>query len=452
MSKLTRLLSTAGAVALLAPAAASADAPWSAPVAIPGTASGPGAVTPAGRAVALDPSSSVQAPGTPSELVRLDPGTGAALSATGVGLAAAFVTDYAQDAVAVAGTSLGPSGTIDEQSRVRAGTTSAAAGTPTLRTLSGTQNQNVSALDGNARGDVAFVTRGGSSRMVFLRRHGATTFSRILTIGVTSQARDITVAVGPDGDLLVAWEDRHEVMARHRGVHGTWGAAHRLGPGVQSHLQAAVDPTGRLLVAWASQRVGEGDAATSPDVRFVTAAPGHGFGGLRTPESARSGSGSNVAVAAPAVRLVVTARSRALLAWTSFDGTRFSVRVSALSAGHIGAAQVLSPAGQDAVLGDVATTPGTGSSDGPTVVLWRSGPHGSDVPAGTTSRVFASARAAGTASFGAPEAVSEAGSDVPFAPTALVVPGTARPLALLSHLQASGPGISESSVRAPITP
>jgi hypothetical protein len=449
MPKLLHLLATAGAAAaLLAPATASADAPWSTPVGIPGTGNGTGAVTPAGRAVALDPSNPAAPPGTASQLLRLDPATGAAVSATGVALADALVTDYAQDAVAVAGTSLGPSGTIDEQSRVRAGTTSAAGGTPTLHTLSGTKDQNVSALDGNARGDVAFVTRGGSSRMVFLRRHGSSTFSRILTIAMTSQARDITVALGPDGDVLVAWEDRHEVMARHRGVHGTWGAAHRLGPGVQSHLQAAVDPTGRLLVAWASQRVSEGEAATSPDVRFITAAPGHGFGGLRTLETGRTGT-SSVAVAAPAVRLVVTARSRALLAWTSFDGTRFSVRASALSAGHVGAAQTLSPAGQDAVLGDVATTPPTGTADGSAVVLWRSGPHGSDVPAGTTAQVLANVRAAGAPAFAGPEAVSEAGNDVAFAPTALMIPSTARAIALFSHLQG---GTSESSVRAPIAP
>lgn len=130
----------------------------------------------------------------------------------------------------VAGTSLGPSGTIDAESRVRAGTTSAAGGTPTLHTLSGTQNQNVSALDGNARGDAALVTRRGTSRMVFLRRHGSSTFSRILTIAVTSQARDMSVA-----------------LARSRGIlrPGPVKGAARDGPLVCMHAMLTVGGMGR---------------------------------------------------------------------------------------------------------------------------------------------------------------------------------------------------------------
>jgi hypothetical protein len=362
-----------------------------------------------------------------------------------------LVADYAKDSLAIAGTSIGQSGTVDDTSRVRAGTVSGAGGAPALRTLSGTQSQNVSALDGNAGGDVAFVTRGASSRLVFLRRHGASSFTRVLTISSTSQARDITVALGAGGDVLVVWEDRHEVMARHRGVHGSWGSVHLLGAGVQSHLQAAVDATGRLLVAWASQRVGEGDAATSPDVRFITAAPGHGFGALRTLEAGRPGDG-NVAVAAPAIRLDLTARSRALLAWTSFDGTRFAVRAMALSAGHVGSAQTLSAPGQDAVLGDVATGPAAGTSDAPTVVLWRTGPHGSDVPAGRHAPVVAAVRAPGASAFGEPEAVSAADDDVLSSPTALLAGAAARPIAVFGSAQAGGPLQARSAIRAPITP
>jgi len=442
MRQLARLLATAATAAvLLVPAAAAA--PWTTPAAVPGNGAGAQAVTPAGSVVALNPSNLAATPGVASQLLRLDPVSGAATSVTGVPLASALVTDYASNAIAVAGTSLGPSGTIDDHSRVRAGTTSAAAGAPVLRTLPGTQSQNVSALDGNARGDVAFATRGGRSRMVFLRAHGASAFSRILTIGVTSQARDVTVALGPAGDLLVVWEDRHVVLARHRGAHGTWGAAHRLGPGVQSHLQALVDPTGRLLVAWASQRVGEGEAATSPAVRFATAAPGRGFGAVRTLELGSSGAG-DVAVGAPAVRLVLTARSRALLAWTSFDGMAFAVRASAVSAGHLGAAQVLTAAGQGGTLGDVAAAPGAGATDGPTVVLWR---------AGDPARVFASLRAAGAAGFGGPEPVSEVGADVFSPPGALMAGGSATAMALYSVLPAAGPPqVDETAVRAPIAP
>jgi hypothetical protein len=221
---------------------------------------------------------------------------------------------------------------------------------------------------------------------------------------------------------------------------------------VQSHLQAAVDQTGRLLVAWASQRVGEGEAATTPAVRFVTAAPGHGFGGLRTLEPSTA-AGGNVAVAGPVVRLVVTAPARAALAWTSFDGTRFSVRTRTVVSGHLGSTQVVSPAGTDAVLGDVAAAPAaTGTADGPAVVTWLAGLHGSTPPAGGAARVFAAARGAGTATFGAAEAVSEPGSDVPFAPAAVVVPGSGRALAFFAHLRSDGPPLGEAAIRAPIAP
>ena len=141
---------------------------------------------------------------------------------------------------------------------------------------------------GNARGDVALSTRGLRSRLIFLRRKGTTTFSRVLTINVSSNARDVTVALSPDGQLLVVWEDRHEVFARHRGTSGSWGAVHTLGPGVQSNLQAAMDSTGRMLVAWKSQRVNEGESNSPAVVSFITAAPGHGFGSRRTIETVGS--------------------------------------------------------------------------------------------------------------------------------------------------------------------
>ena len=103
------------------------------------------------------------------------------------------------------------------------------------------------------------------------------------------------MALSPDGQLLVAWEDRHEVFARHRGTSGSWGAVHTLGPGVQSNLQAAMDSTGRMLVAWKSQRVNEGESNAPAVVSFITAAPGHGFapGGRSRRSAARRAPGAS---------------------------------------------------------------------------------------------------------------------------------------------------------------
>jgi hypothetical protein len=421
------------AVALVVPAAAArADPPWSAPVAVPGTANGPGAVTARGHAAALVASTRSQPPGTASQLLRLDPAGGAVLSSAGVDLGSAWVTAYAQDAIAVAGTSIGPSGTIDSQSRVRAGTTSGAGGTPALHTLLGTQNQNVSGLDGNARGDVALATRGGRSRFIYLRRKGATAFSRVLTLSVSSTARDATVALSPDGQLLVVWEDQHEIMARHRGGSGSWGSMHRLGPGVQSDLQAAIDATGRELVAWKSQRVSEGEASDPAIVSFITAAPGHGFGARRQIETVGGATGAGHYVSAPGVRLEVTGRDQALLAWTGFDGTHFVARAAPLAAGHVGARQQLSPTGTDAVLGDVAAAPG-----GTALALWRLNVAGADPVSGQQPRLYANVRAAGATTFGGGEAIGGETITVWNVPTALVSPVTGGMLAVFSDLTTS---------------
>jgi hypothetical protein len=433
------------AIALLLTASiAAADPPWSPPAAMPGAGNGPAVATPAGSVVALTTSDRPQPPGTASQLLRIDPATGAVRSAAGIDLAGTAIAAYASDHIAVAGTSIGPSGTVDPQSRVRVGTASGASRTPALRTLSGTQNQNVTALAGNARGDVALSTRGGRTRLIWLKRAGTSTFSKVLTINVSSTARDVTVAVSRDGQLLVVWEDRHELFARHRGTRGTWGAAHTLGPGVQSGLQAAMDATGRMLVAWKSQRVDEGEAATPAVVSFATAAPGHGFGARRTIETVGV-TGTGRYVSAPAVRLLVTTQNEALLAWTGFDGAHFVTRAMTVAQGHLGARQQLSPAGLDAVLAGAAV-----AGDGRALVLWRSDVAGADPVPGRAPHLFGNVRAAAATSFGAPEAIGGDAVQVLTPPTAVIDPQTRRPIALFTEFDATPRPLV--SVRPPVAP
>jgi hypothetical protein len=430
----------AALVAAVGAPVAVADPPWSPPAAVPGAGNGPAAATARGHVAALVTSDRAQPPGTASQVLRLNPADGSVLSSTGVDLGDAAIAPFASDAIAVAGTSIGPSGTIDDQSRVRAGTTSGASGAPALRTLSGTQSQNVTALVGNARGDVALSTRGLRSRLIFLRRRGTTTFSRVLTINVSSNARDVTVALSPDGQLLVVWEDRHEVFARHRGTSGSWGAVHTLGPGVQSNLQAAMDSTGRMLVAWKSQRVNEGESNAPAVVSFITAAAAHGFGSRRTIEPV----GPGRFVGAPAVRLAVTGSDQALLAWTGFDGTSFIVRAMPISRGRLQPRQVLSPPGTDAVLGDLAV-----ANDGRALVLWRSSVAGADPVTGRQPHLFGNVRAAGATAFGGPEAIGGAATEVLSPPTAVIDPQTRRPIALFTDFLTSRPLVS---VRPPTVP
>jgi hypothetical protein len=412
------------AAALAAPATALAAPPWSAPATIPDAlgSSTPIVVTPAGTAVLLAPISRTAAgspAGPPSELVGLGP-NGQPGPAQPVAIAAGLLTTYAGNHIAIAGSTL-VDGTITDRSHstVALGTAGGALGA--AHGLSASTGQHVMGLAGSARGDLAVVTGDAShARAVYVRRAGTTSFRVALRIAVSSTARGATVAVGPKGDVLVVWEDDHHIFARHIGPTGHAGAVHRLGDGVQSQLQAAIDTSGRLEVAWKTQRVSEGESNTPAIVRFATAAPGHGFGPQRTVETVGA-SGAGRFVAAPGVRLVAETDGSTLLAWTGFDAGHFVVRATEVVGGHRGTPQTLSPAGQDAVLGDAAT-----GANGAAIVAWRSGVQGADPVPGATETVFASLRDPGATTFGGPEQVSQTGENVPTAPFAARDPASGR--------------------------
>jgi hypothetical protein len=422
MSRLLVVLLAAAALA--APATALAAPPWSAPATIPNAlgSSTPIVVTPAGTAVLLAPISRTaagSADGPPSELVGLGPNGQPGL-AQPVAIAAGLLTTYANNHVAIAGSTL-VDGTITDRSHstVALGTAGGAMGA--AHGLSGSTGQHVMGLAGNARGDLAVVTGDAShARTVYVRRAGTTSFRVALRIAVSSKARGATVAVGPKGDVLVVWEDDHEIFARHIGPTARAGAVHRIGDGVQSQLQAAIDASGRLEVAWKTQRVSEGESSTPAIVRFATAAPGHGFGAQRTVETVGA-SDTGRFVGAPGVRLIAEANGSTLLAWTGFDASHFVVRATDVVGGRRGAPQTLSPAGEDAVLGDAATV-----ANGAAIVAWRSGVQGADPVPGATETVFASLREPGATAFGAAEQVSESGENVPTAPFAARDPASGR--------------------------
>jgi hypothetical protein len=422
MSRLLVVLLTAAALA--APATALAAPPWSAPATIPDAlgSSTPIVVTPAGTAVLLAPISRTAAGspgGPPSELVGLGP-NGQPGAAQPVAIAAGLLTTYAGNHIAIAGSTL-VDGTITDRSHstVALGTAGGALGA--AHGLSASTGQHVMGLAGSARGDLAVVTGDAShARTVYVRRAGTTSFRVALRIAVSSTARGATVAVGPKGDVLVVWEDDHDIFARHIGPTGHAGAVHRLGDGVQSQLQAAIDASGRLEVAWKTQRVSEGESNTPAIVRFATAAPGHGFGPQRTVETVGA-SGTGRFVGAPGVRLVAETEGSTLLAWTGFDAGHFVVRATEVVGGHRGAPQTLSLAGEDAVLGDAAT-----GANGAAIVAWRSGVQGADPVPGATEMVFASLRDPGATTFGGPEQVSQTGENVPTAPFAARDPASGR--------------------------
>jgi hypothetical protein len=430
---LPTLLSLAAATAAVAvPAAARADAPWSPPATIPGAAqlTAPLVVTSAGQGVALAAANrSPDAPtGAASELVPL--GLNGAVSGTirGLRIAEAQLATYASNRTVIAGSTLDARGTISDKSHVQVALGTAGGAPGTLRGLSGSTSEHVFALAADPAGDVAVVTGNTKRRRVLVRRPGSSTFRSVLTINVSSRARGATVAVGPQGDVLVVWEDDHHIFTRHIGRNGHTGKQFRVGDGVQSRLQAAIDRSGRELVAWASQRVNEGEASSPAEVFFVTAASGHGFGSARHVESVGA-TGAGRFVGDPAVRLVVGPDgTTTVLAWTGFDGTHYVARAAAVSGGHVGAAQVVSDPARNGVLGDLAVGPG-----GSAFVLWRAGVAGAD-PDGTPSGVLAAVRPAAAAPFGASEAITPAGQVAPVAPSVAAGPTTGTALALLPRL------------------
>lgn len=417
----------AALTALTAPSPAAAAAPWSEPTTIPGATGAPAQAlfTGLGHGFVLSPQ--VAGPGLgPAQLAALGPDA-SVTSRQSLSFAASFAATYGSGRIVVAGRTLarsGPyAGTIDDTSSVatRFGT---ASGLGATSLVPGTKGRQLYALATNRAGLTALVIGSARTRTVLVRRPGSRTFAVKLRVAVSSRARGATVAVGDAGDVLLVYEDAHEVRARHIGRHGGVGALHRLGAGVQSTLQAIVGDDGRLEVAWKSQRVDEGEAATPAIVSFATAAPGHSFGpAQRIATVGRTGTGRYVA--APAVRLLA-AGDDALLAYTGFDGTNYTVEARPVVGGHLGAVQRLSPAGLDAVLGDAAV-----DAKGAAVIAWRSGVAGADATGlpGTTpahTPVLASVRGAGGGAFGPAELVSPADLDVPYAPAAAIDPVSGR--------------------------
>ncbi len=406
------------AVAALAGAATPATAaPWSTPAAIPGAApQQPHALfTAAGRGVVLATSTGPQNL-APSVVAEVSP-AGAIGALDPQSFAGEALATYGADRIAVAGETIarsGPdAGTIDDSSSVvvRFGTPAALGAE---HVVAGTRGQHLYALSSNRDGLMALVTGHAGTRNVFVRRPGASSFAARLRIKVSSRARDASVAVGRRGDLLVVYEDAHEIRVRHIGPRGTIGAVHRLGAGVQSRLQPLVGDDGRLAVAWESQRVNEGEAATPAIVSFATAAPGRGFGAARPIATAgRIGAGRYVAT--PGVRLLA-AGDDALLAYTGFDGTNYTVQAAQVRGGHVGTAERLSPTGLDAVLGDAAATPA-----GRQVVAWRAGVAGAD-PSAPHTPLLASVRGAGATAFGPAEAIGPADADVLLEPAVAIDP------------------------------
>jgi hypothetical protein len=247
----------------------------------------------------------------------------------------------------------------------------------------------------NARGDaaIAYFRNLGTTNdrvMVSLRRAGGS-FGAPFQIA-HGRIRSVAVAVGPRGDVLVAWDARGTIQARYRSPSASGFQPIETissDPTFFARIEAAVTDGGRCYLAWSAKFRSEG-GSTGPVFNEVAVRPsGHRFRAAqlleREPDSREQG----------LVALALTGTRDASVAWTGFDGSNARVRVAPTDpSARFGAPQDVSPAGRDGVVSDLAAAGGT------RLVAWDNG--GFDA-----NQVF-SALAPPGAPFGAAEAVSAA--------------------------------------------
>jgi hypothetical protein len=251
-------------------------------------------------------------------------------------------------------------------------------------------------LAGNARGDLAlawFEDRGTSNDTVYvsLRRVGGSFGPPMLL--ERGRIRNVTTAVGPRGEVLVAWDARGVIRTR-------WKSAGRRGFGARqtiasedtffADLHPAITANGRAYLAWSAQLITEGgDSGPAFFQVAVRPAGASRFRGAELLERRGTEHGQNT------IDLAVGAGGGAVVAWSSFDGTRHHVRAAETdAAGRFTVRRELSAPADDAVLADVAADP-----QGGRIAVW------STLAVDTPEQVRAAFAPPGGA-FGPPELVS----------------------------------------------
>jgi hypothetical protein len=247
----------------------------------------------------------------------------------------------------------------------------------------------------NAHGDaaIAYYRNLGATNnrvMVSLRRAGGS-FGAPFQIA-HGRIRSVAVAVGPRGDVLVAWDARGTIQARYRSPNARGFQPIETissDPTFFAQIQAAVTEGGRCYVAWSAKFLSEG-GSQGPVFDEVAVRPsGHRFRAAQLLE--RDGE----SFAQRPVALALTGSRDATVAWTGFDGANARVRVASTDpSARFGAAQDVSPAGRDGVVSDLAAAGGT------RLVVWDNGSF-------DANQVFAALAGPGVP-FGPAEAVSAA--------------------------------------------
>lgn len=231
----------------------------------------------------------------------------------------------------------------------------------------------------NAAGELAVF--GASGARPVLTICTAAGCGRTEGLGASTGALDVddggalAVALGADGWTVAAWVENGAVEARWRAPGGRLGPTQRLGR-VRTYvwLAAAVSAGGRAALVWESQddrhpvRPGP---ATSATVALGATAPTAGAAFSAPVTLGRYPANRSIVPRAngalPTASTVVAAAfdgARPLAAWTGHDAHGFTVHAADLDA-PAATEQTVSPAGESATLGALASTPAAGS-----IVAW----------------------------------------------------------------------------------
>lgn len=345
-------------LALALPSAAVADAPWTPPQNVSSASLFPGPLLGAvaggdGRALAFWNQQDSRAPVLSWHVASRPPG------------AVAFgqerpAPDDLFDLVAYGANrtlagflrQIGPPEKPRTKVEVSFGRTTGTFGSP--RTIVDDDHRLVSpSLAANPDGDAAvawFADRGTSNDRVYvsLRRAGGR-FGAPIQLA-EGRIRSVDVAVGPQGQVLVAWDARGTLRTRFRRSMTTpFGSTEtiRSEEAFFAQLHAEVGGSGRAYLAWSAKFVSEGGA--QHDVFYEVAVRPSG-GRFRA---------ATLLERQPATRpqepiaIAVSGRD-ATVAWSGFDGTNARVRTASTDgAGRFGPAQDVSPAGVDGVVSDL---------------------------------------------------------------------------------------------------
>jgi hypothetical protein len=176
------------------------------------------------------------------------------------------------------------------------------------------------------------------------------------------------VALGGDGDRIVAWIRSGRIEARVRNAGYGWGSVLEVAKapqGPNTSLQAAVTAGGSFILAWEVA-----DLRESQSTRLIAGTaqrrPGKGWHAYPLENATLGANGSFVAENAKAFPLI-TANGAIAVTWTGAveHNSRVGVKAARLTSGGLRSAQVVSGDAANAAVGDAAVGP-----SGQAAIVW----------------------------------------------------------------------------------